>query len=89
MQQRVRGGVGETLEGEVGETESSRGSGVYMSQSRRDGNYSALSWMHTISACLEQLHPRLHHIDLYHLSGRDCPETLQAGKKCGAHVADG
>ena len=39
----VEGGV--TLKGEVEETESSRGSGVQMSQSRRDGNYSALSWM--------------------------------------------
>ena len=33
---------GETLKGEVEEKESSRGSGVNMSQSRRDGNYSAL-----------------------------------------------
>lgn len=44
-QQRVRGEVGETLESEVAETESSRGSGVYVSQSRLDGNYSALSCM--------------------------------------------
>ena len=39
------GDWGETLKGEVEETESSRGSGVNMSQSRRDGNYSALLWM--------------------------------------------
>ena len=72
------------LEGEVEERESSRGSGVYMSQSRRDGNYSALS-------CMSVSHSftLLHHIDLYHLSGCDCRETLQAHKKCGAQVADG
>ena len=82
--------MGETLEGEVEETESSRGSGVYMSQSGWDGNHSALSWMrYTIPARLAQLQPKLHHIALYHLSARDYRETLQAGKKCGAQVADG
>lgn len=86
----VCAGMGETLEGEVEETESSRASGVCMNQSRGGGNYSALSWlMYAIPAPLAQLHPRLYHIGLYHLSGRNCRETLQAGKKCGAQVADG
>ena len=63
---------------------------MYMSQSRREGNYSALSWMmHTIPARLSQLHPRLHHTGLYDLPGRGFRETLKAGKKCGAQVADG
>ena len=47
-----------------------------------------MKYSYTRPARLAQLHSGLHHIGLYRLSGRDCPETLQAGKKCGAQVAD-
>ena len=57
-----------------------------MSQSRRDGNCSALSW---VMYLLAQLHSGLQHIVLYQLSGRHCRETLQAGKKGEVQVVDG
>lgn len=47
------------------------------------------SIMDDVPAHLAQLHPGLHHIGLYQLSGCHCRETLQVGKKCGAQVADG